>query len=414
MNKKLFLEAVKAALQNRELDWKEAVTEHEWGELFQIALEQNVLPMVYQSIYTSEVFHKSGFRSEGILKAKVRQMAISQIMRTGEFIQLYKALSTKGLKPIVVKGIICRNLYPQPDNRISGDEDLYIPAGTYEVYHQALLEAGMEIADWDKPNIDVLHEISYVKKGGMLRIELHKDLFDGEEQAYAGMNEQFANVFSNVITVKADGTEICTMGYSDHLLFLIVHAFKHFISSGVGIRQVCDMVMFANAYGNQIDWQFVLDECEKIHADVFAAALFDMGYKYLGFDMERACYPEIWKRITVDSEEILDDMLSAGVFGSADMNRKHSSSITLNAVSAERQGKKAEASTLKTLFPSRKYLEGRYQYLKKYPFLLPVAWVQRICKYGMEIRKAHGGKSAVESMEIGSRRVELMKKYKIM
>ena len=81
-------------------------------------------------------------------------------------------------------------------------------------------------------------------------------------------------------------------------------------------------------------------------------------------------------------------------------------------MSEDKKGKKAGASLLQSLFPDRKYMERSYTYLKKYPFLLPVAWVSRVRKYLKE-SKNMGGNDAMESIEIGNHRVDLMKKYKI-
>lgn len=51
-----------------------------------------------------------------------------QTMRTNEFLELNKKLHAAGVRPLVVKGIICRNLYPQPDYRRFGDEDVLVSA----------------------------------------------------------------------------------------------------------------------------------------------------------------------------------------------------------------------------------------------------------------------------------------------
>lgn len=409
----LFLESVKAALAHQTVDRKVSLEESEWTELFQLAAKQSVLPLVYQSVCGSESFQTSGRSFVSILKKNVFQEVVLQVRKTEEFLSLYKKLTENGLQPIVVKGITCRNLYPEPDNRPSSDEDLFIPEGTYEQYHQALLKAGMEVAEWDAPHADTLHEISYVNPPGVLRIELHKTLFETELDAHAGMNERFIQAFENSIQEEMNGVAIRTMDYSDHLLFLILHAFKHFIGSGFGIRQVCDLVMFANAYGRQIDWKAVQEACEEIHADVFAASLFDIGRCYLNFDEEKAAYPEYWKALAVDSEDLLIDLLDAGVFGASDMSRKHSSNITLSAIAAQNQGKKAKGSVLKTIFPSAKALENRYPYLKKHKYLLPVAWGNRILQYGKEIRTANGDNDAMSSIKIGNQRMDLMKKYRI-
>ena len=86
--------------------------------------------------------------------------------------------------------------------------------------------------------------------------------------------------------------------------------------------------------------------------------------------------------------------------------------MTLNAVKASRTGEKS--SVLRTVFPKREYLERRYPYLKKHPYLLPVAWVQRIAHYAGEKQNAADGNSASGSIKLAKERIELMKRYDIM
>ena len=105
------------------------------------------------------------------------------------------------------------------------------------------------------------------------------------------------------------------------------------------------------------------------------------------------------------------DLCCGGVYGSNDLTRLHSSTVTLNAVKASRTGEKS--SVLRTVFPKREYLERRYPYLKKHPYLLPVAWVQRIAHYASE--KQYGAdNSASGSIKLAKERIELMKRYDIM
>ena len=64
------------------------------------------------------------------------------------------------------------------------------------------------------------------------------------------------------------------------------------------------------------------------------------------------------------------------------MSRKHSSNITLDAISAQKAGKKARGALFSSLFPAAQQLEGRFPYLKKHPYLLPIAWGSRLLQYG--------------------------------
>lgn len=408
----LFLKAVRASLKNEEVQWTQEMSIEEWQAFFKLAVEQQVLAMVYHSIFRCQAFQKLDEQYRNYWKTRVKDTVFKQIRMTMEFQNLYQLLVEQGVEPIVVKGIICRMLYPNPDYRVSGDEDIYISEGTYEEYHQALLNAGMKVADWDAEGVNTSHEISYVKKQGILRIELHKSLFDEETAALEGMNEQFSTAFEDSILLDVNGCRIRTMQYTDHLLFLINHAFKHFVNSGFGIRQVCDLVMFANSYGDKIDWNKLLQECRKVQADVFAASLFGLGKKYLVFDEEKACYPKEWKALEAEPEAILEDLLSGGIYGSANMNRKHSASMTMNAVAADRSPNIKKNSILATAFPSVRELQNRFSYLYKYPFLLPLAWVQRIVKYGKALQEDKDN-DVMESIKIGNQRIELMKKYGI-
>ena len=256
------------------------------------------------------------------------------------------------------------------------------------------------------------HEVPYGKPGSPIYIELHKCLFPPESTAYGDLNRFFKNVHDRAIKLSIDGKQVVTMGYTDHLFYLICHAFKHFLHSGFGIRQVCDIVLFANAYGKEIDWIRILQQCREIHADLFTAALFQIGQKYLTFDPSRAGYPQEWQEIQVDEQLMLDDLLEAGIYGDGTMSRKHSSNITLNAVSSEKQGKKSSHFVIKTLFPTVQNMEGRYPYLKKHLYLLPIAWINRIWKYRKETQTVLNN-DAAESIQIGNQRLKMMKTYEI-
>ena len=93
MNKKFIIEVLKASLENRTIEWKEKVSEEEWNALFQFAFEQNILPMVYESIYKSDAYLESGCPAKSMLRSQVQQKVVLQIMRTNEFLEMYKQLS---------------------------------------------------------------------------------------------------------------------------------------------------------------------------------------------------------------------------------------------------------------------------------------------------------------------------------
>ena len=407
----LFLTALRAGLRQERVNWEQPMETERWAALFQLAAEHKVLPMIYEAVYACPSARAADARLLAAYKQQTVLAVMQQTRKTSDFLALYAFLRESGVTPLVVKGIVCRTLYPKPDNRPSGDEDLLIPPEIFRKCHQALLDYGMEVAD-PKADLDTAYEAPYRKPGSPLYIELHKRLFPPDSEAYGDLNRFFADARPETLTVG--GQEIATLLPTEHLLYLICHALKHFLHSGFGIRQVSDLVLYANRYGRNVDWQRLLDCCREMHGEVFAAALFRIGQRYLTFDPEQAEYPAAWRAIPVDEGPLLEDLLASGVYGDATMSRKHSSNITLDAVAAEKQGTHA-AGLRKTLFPTAKQLEGRYPYLKDKPYLLPAAWMSRWAQYGKEtLGHRDGSNRAADAMKIGSRRVELLRQYGIL
>ena len=404
-----FMEAVNCFLRGQKVQWEEDISEEEWESLLELSIRHQILPVFFDTVYACPAF--SSLSREKVQSAK-HQM-ICQIMvqnrKTEEFLELYKKLLAAGLTPMVVKGIICRSLYREPDYRASGDEDLLISADEFKACSEIFLKNGMQYMD---PSSDVEKEgeVPFYKEGGALRIELHKELFPSESQAYGYFNRIFEKAFENKIVLNIKGVPIYTLNHTDHLLYLLMHAFKHFLHSGFGVRQVCDIVLYANAYGKEIDWDYIYNTMEKIHGEVFSASIFDIGIRYLNFDMEKACYSKTWRRVKANGEDLLEDLIAGGIFGNSSISRKHSSNITLQAVTERNeQGKIKKPMLWQCVFPDMKYMERTYSYLKNYPFLLPVAWASRLKRYQ---REKHNN-DARKSIEIGNKRVNLMKKYKI-
>ena len=404
----LFLEAMHAALEDRQVHWGTDVAPEQMAQLMELAQEHHVLPMVFEAVYA----YPATTAMDGVLfmqcKRNTVQSVMNQTMKTEEFLALNRHLREKGVKPLVVKGIICRNLYPRPDYRFSGDEDVLCGEHQFKECHRAMIEFGMEPC---APSLDS-YEVPYRKEDSALYIELHKSLFPRNSDIFGDCNRFFDNSFDRLVEIDIQGEPVATLCHTDHMLYLILHAFKHFLHSGFGIRQVCDMVLFANTCGQQIDWGYVLRKCQGIRAEKFAAALFAIGEKYLGFSPEKACYPYSWQQIEVDGEALLEDLLYGGIYGSSDRSRVHSSNMTLNAVSADKKGKKSKGNLLKTVFPPAKNLEGRYLYLRRAPILLPIAWASRIFDYAKETI-SEPDSAAAEVIRTGSKRIELLRHYDI-
>ncbi len=409
---KLLLEALRSFLREEKVEWTQTISEEEWELLFQKAVKHQILPMIFDTVYACDSFQSLSPQKTEYYRQLVFRTVMVQTRNTGEFIRLLKYLLNHQLHPLVVKGIVCRSLYPQPDYRPSGDEDVLISAEEFPECDHLLREYGMQYADPAKNPMEE-HEVPYGKMHSSLCIELHKQLFPPESPVYGEWNRFFAEAQERAVVVHIDGAEVPTMAPTDHFFYLICHALKHFLHSGFGIRQICDITLFANAYGKEIDWDQVHRKCLKIHAELFLAALLKIGQRYLTFDPVQSCCPDDLTGAAVDENDMLEDILGSGVFGDSTMSRRHSSTITLNAAAFGKDGKAVKSQVWKSVFPDASSLASRYPYLRKKPYLLPIAWVDRLVHYQKE-RQSQAQDSIADSLRIGKERVKLLNEYKIL
>ena len=217
-----FLALLRAALQGGEA---QLPAQMDWPGLFRLADRQQVLPLILEAAWQSTA------PKELLLPARHAAMhtVILQTRRTAAFLALYRGLAAQGLRPLVLKGLVCRSLYPDPDNRPSNDEDLLIGRGDFPALHEALLRCGLDCGSGDV--LTEGEETVYI--GPDLRLEVHLSPFPSDSAAYSVCNAFFEGAQERAITLEIQGTEIRTLSPTDHLLYLICHAYKHFLHGNV-------------------------------------------------------------------------------------------------------------------------------------------------------------------------------------
>ena len=398
----LLLEALKAALRGETVEWDKLSSE-EWDGLMRLAAAQKVQPLVLQAVYSCPAAEAWADREQAKRACKIQ--VVSQTLRTEAFLPLYDRLNAAGVHPLVVKGILCRTCYPNGDLRQSADEDLYVKPEEFAECCRLLRDFGMTCgAQADERND---HEIGW--RGGVLYIELHRRLFPLDSAALGGLEEPFAESFIRLREYEVSpGRTVRSLNEQDHLLYLLLHAYKHFIHSGFGIRQVCDIGLWAQKYADRIDWARLLALTRRLRADRFSAAVFRIAREYLAIDVPQN---SDWQAIKADCGPMLADLLRAGIYGTADMARYHSASVTLHSVEARHGGRKG--GLLRTIFPTKDELKRSNPMLCERPYLLPWAWWKRLWSYFVRSRSTERG-SVRETLRISRERKKLLKKYDIL
>lgn len=254
--------------------------------------------------------------------------------------------------------------------------------------------------------------MAYQDKDKRLYIEVHKTPFTPDSPYLDRLNDCFLGAHDRAVTQQICGTEFLTLGPEDHLLYLLLHALKHFLYSGFGIRQICDIGLYAEAYRTEINWDSLRARLENIGAMDFVRAIFRIAGEQLLPESRAAKYLADWDLTGVDPEPLLADVMEGGIYGSATMSRLHSSNMTLRAAST--QSGHGPSAVLYSLFPPLESMQGKYPCLKKIPVLLPAAWLHRQLGYLWELIRHRGrSNSALTSIRVGNERIRLLEQYNI-
>lgn len=363
-------------------------TNLDYPKLYNLANQHQITALIYNQIYT---FPGIPENLKQIWKRETFKINAFQTRKTIKMLQVYQQFINNNLKVLIVKGLICRYLYPIPDNRPSNDEDLYIQTKDFLKVKEIFLNNNFQIIN---ETSDVTIFVDY--ESG-LSIELHTALFSLDFKSYGNYQQLFTDAFTNCISHQIENMQVYSLEYSKHLLFLILHFAKHFFHGGVGIRQVVDIIMYSEKYEDKIDWDYLYQVLKDLNLYPLIMNLFALAHDYLEFDYQ------IPDDVEIDYQDLFNDIMDAGIFGQSSSERIHSATITLNTL------EDGKVSVIKSIFPSLKEMQAKYDYLNKYPFLLPIAYLSRIIKY----KQNHSSKDGQKTIEIGKQRIELLKKYKV-
>ena len=166
-----------------------------------------------------------------------------------------KKLRENNIEPLVLKGFGLALLYPNPDLRQMGDVDLFFNP---DDFHQAceLMRSIPNMyhwcMEWETGNH---YNLDYNVGSLKFILEMHcitADLLDHKDKAcYAAI--ECEGLYEAPQQVDLDGTTISIPSKEFMVFFAFYHAWHHFLTSGVGWRQISDVAMTLHAYNGQFD-----------------------------------------------------------------------------------------------------------------------------------------------------------------
>lgn len=377
------------------------LTDPDWDEIYLLARKNNLAPAICDAALALPEFSAASQHIRDKYLHTLIAQSGAQLLRTESFFAVYKEFLNRGIHPLVLKGIVCRSLYPKPELRLSCDEDIWIPAESLSESDRILRKAGYTPAvPCESADIETVQALTYT--GPSLTIELHIHPFGTSKEILRKMNRLFENAFATAVMMEIKGQSIYTLNYTDHYLFLFAHLYKHFLGAGVGIRQIADLLLFGQHFHDRIDFNRVHKAVSSLGGTSFYRAVLAVGAEYLGFHRIHSRFPE--KELAL----LMDDLLESGCFGN-ETRAQQLSSVYISVHNTA--GKGRQRSLLSLVFPSVQGIAPRYRFLYRFPWLLPAAWILRFAYYSRELL-VENRRLLFDMLSRGRRRVKLFRKYR--
>ncbi len=309
-----FFTLLRSGLWEREIDEPSdfPLTESEWNTVYQMAIHQTVVGVVYRGILQ---LPDHLLPPDGVLIRWVAHMdAIERRNRRMNAVvnELCGVFSDKGIRAVLQKGQGIASLYVSPLMRECGDIDLYFPSA----------QERRQADEWVKQQGIKLNKgadgsVHYEWKG--VTVEHHRRLFDLYNpfiQGYLGKLERQYG-FDQTEVPPGSHVSLTVASPQLNLLMLNAHILKHALGLGVGLRQLCDIARAYHAWHDQVNQSELTAMYAKAGIAKWSQLLHRVLVDYLGLpascqlDPPRALSPLPLIRI----------ILQGGNFGQAAIQR---------------------------------------------------------------------------------------------
>lgn len=343
----------------------------DWNELMNLSRKHKIEGLIYSALNKSRLLENIDEDKVKDLKKEVFFTGVTQISNMSKLEIVFNEFSKENVPVIVLKGLVVREYYPQPEQRSMSDADIFVKAKDLNKSKKILIDLGYTEVD-----AEASHHIKYIKSGYPM-IELHwhvmkRDGFSDELDLFED------DIWDRTIEVKVKGAKVLSLGYEDLALHLCMHMAAHLAASGFGVRQIADLVLLVEKKGHLIDWTLFINKAEEFGFKKFIIIMFKICNILFSMDIpkEMAVYK-------IDDEEMFESLISTifdgGVYGKKDMASNFANQVAFNY-----KGKDSNATIgairryFRFIFPSIETMSDKYSYARKIRILTPIAWIHHL------------------------------------
>lgn len=329
-SEKQFISIIRCALKKESYPLIE-----DWFYIWRLACNHHLEALVYETTKDDPSIPKG-------LKKIMEETFFSMVLREERMAfaleMLEEALTMNNIPYALMKGAVLKTDYPENYMRFMSDLDFYIRPEDRKAIKRIMEDLGGILENTDSGDESyLLFDTVGVEFHGMIHYQKKKTI-----HPYAAWN--YVDLKTNRLTEN---------GFA---LNLIGHSIYDLSHAGPGVRFILDQWVYRNRHAHQPDWNFVYKRLKDDGLFEVANNIYNLS-EYLFGNQDAS--PLLM--------EMADYVIKGGLYG--DAQRRQVSEAAYS-------GGKGNAIA-KQIFRSKEEFYNRYPWLKKYPYLLPVAWLHR-------------------------------------
>ena len=177
-------------------------------------------------------------------------------------------LAEHHIPAVLIKGYSLATLYPDSDTRDFGDVDIYVGEENYQRAAEIVTAAYPE-AYWHSDLRGGIHYILVIDESQDRVVELHRVTMEFHDKKADALYQEFTrkHLTATDSTIDIYGKTVPVPSAAYNALYVFMHAWHHFESTGVGFRQLADWALCLQQAHQQAiaeEWLSLTQEIDTI------------------------------------------------------------------------------------------------------------------------------------------------------
>jgi len=257
-----YLALLRAALWG-ESEARLEMNDERLGEVVRLAAFQGTGPLVYD-----QLLKLKDVDIPADLRMLMKQQCVHSMMLQQSMVpllsQAWNALVAADIHPVLLKGFSIAQYYPLPHLRQWGDIDLYVGQKNY---HKACAILRNTFPDSEYGEIEDEDDKHYNFDFPNTAIETHRVSMTfahpRDRRYYEGLEEKCMT--KDGPKFEIEGLELTMPEETFNVFFVFLHAWHHFLETGMNMKQLCDIAILLHTKREAINIEQLHEMLRRLH-----------------------------------------------------------------------------------------------------------------------------------------------------